>query len=188
MKFTSISLVMPILVRILAMPCYATPIARLLELQDRGLPYHESLPSFYPILQLPKGSRCFFALNYNKKHDKSKRLNFKGSQLKPNGEKFVCGALSKDIVQGKKDRLVRALIVCVLISGANFNRVYSKEPRDPTPNTFLSAAGDLEIPWQDWDITGWPTDVDGTKIPVKDIEEHHKAEAACYSDIIDLYL
>ncbi|KAJ3931841.1 MAG: hypothetical protein NXY57DRAFT_177780 [Lentinula lateritia] len=207
MKFTSISLVMPILVRILAMPCYATPIARLLELQDRGLPYHESLPSSYPILQLPKGSRCFFALNYNKKHDESKRLNFKGSQLKPNGEKFVCGALSKDIVQGKKDRLVRALIV-----------VYSKEPRDPTPNTVsfhktqmemdhtlltneqmgftglcytqieTQKPGDLEIPWQDWDITGWPTDVDGTKIPVKDIEEHHKAEAACYSDIIDLYL
>ncbi|KAJ4465868.1 hypothetical protein C8R41DRAFT_93800 [Lentinula lateritia] len=178
MKFTSISLVMPILVRILAMPCYATPIARLLELQDRGLPYHESLPSSYPILQLPKGSRCFFALNYNKKHDESKRLNFKGSQLKPNGEKFVCGALSKDIVQGKKDRLVRALIV-----------VYSKEPRDPTPNTIeTQKPGDLEIPWQDWDITGWPTDVDGTKIPVKDIEEHHKAEAACYSDIIDLYL
>ncbi|KAJ3903109.1 hypothetical protein F5879DRAFT_961104 [Lentinula edodes] len=96
MKF--ISIVMPILVRILAMPCHATPITQLLELQDRGLPYHESpLPS-YPVLQLPEGSRCFFALNHNKKHDESKRLNFKGSQLKPNGEKFVCGALSKDIV------------------------------------------------------------------------------------------
>ncbi|KAJ3877787.1 hypothetical protein F5051DRAFT_248998 [Lentinula edodes] len=49
-------------------------------------------------------------------------------------EKFVCGALSKDIVQGKKDRL-RVLI----LSGANFltetNRVDSKEPHDPSPNT-----------------------------------------------------
>ncbi|KAJ3918333.1 hypothetical protein F5877DRAFT_67456 [Lentinula edodes] len=214
MKF--ISIVMPILVRILAMPCHATPIARLLELQDRGLPYHESpLPS-YPVLQLPEGSRCFFALNHNKKHDKSKRLNLKGSQLKPNGEKF-----------------------CVLISGANFltetNTVYSKEPHDPTFNTvrfyktqmdmdhtlltneqigftglcytqietqkckdriyqlciqyltFLPAAGDWEIPWQNWGITGWPTNYAGTQISVRDIESHYKAEAsmaaAFYSDV-----
>ncbi|KAJ3873185.1 hypothetical protein F5051DRAFT_477906 [Lentinula edodes] len=197
MKFTSISLVMPILVRILAMHCYATPIARLFELQDRGLPYHKSpLPS-YPVLQLPEGSRCFFALNYvpisppkNKKRDKSKRLNLKGNQLKPNGEKF-----------------------CVLISGANFltetNTVYSKEPHDPTPNTVrfyktqmdmdhtlltneqigftglcytqieTQKSGDLEIPWQDWAIPDWPTDNDhGTRISVGNIERHHKAEAS----------
>ncbi|KAJ3860748.1 hypothetical protein EV359DRAFT_67048 [Lentinula novae-zelandiae] len=215
MKFTSISLVMPILVRILAMPCHATPIARLLELQDRGLPYHESPPPSYPILQLPEGSRCFFALNYNKNHDESKRLNLKGSQLKPNSEKFVCGALSKDIVQGEKDRL------CVLISGANFltktNTVYSKASLDPTPNTVrfyktqmemdhtlltneqigftglcytqieTRKSGDLEIPWQNWGITGWPTNHAGTQISVRDIENHHKAEAsmaaAFYSDV-----
>ncbi|KAJ3892018.1 hypothetical protein GG344DRAFT_76332 [Lentinula edodes] len=143
----------------------------------------------------------------NKEHDKSKRLNLKGSQLKPNSEKFVCGALSKDMVQGKKDRL------CVLISGANFltetNMVYSKEPGEPMPNTVrfyktqmemdhtlltneqigftglcytqieTQKSGDLEIPWQDWAIPDWPTDNDhGTRISVGNIERHHKAEAS----------
>ncbi|KAJ3903118.1 hypothetical protein F5879DRAFT_961161 [Lentinula edodes] len=79
---------MPILVRILAMPCYATPIARLLELQDRGLPYHESPPSSYPILQLPEGSRCFFALNHVQQ--KARRIQ--------KVEKFVCVERSQKIL------------------------------------------------------------------------------------------
>ncbi|KAJ3846535.1 hypothetical protein EV368DRAFT_69838 [Lentinula lateritia] len=210
MKFIFVSLVMPILVRILARPGYATPIARPHELQARGLFYAQPQP-----LQLPTGSRCWFALNHNKKHDKSKRLNFEGNQIKSNGEKFLCGALPNGIIRVTEDRL------CVLMSDAYFftgtKTVYSRAPRNSMPNTVsfyitqmsmdhtlltneqinftgvcytqieTQKLGHLEIDWQNWNITGWPTNDDGTRIPVGDMEKHHKAEAsmaaAFYSDV-----
>ncbi|KAJ3806892.1 hypothetical protein F5876DRAFT_68560 [Lentinula aff. lateritia] len=189
---------------------YATPIARPHELQARGLFYAQSQP-----LQLPTGSRCWFALNHNKKHDKSKRLNFEGNQIKSNGEKFLCGALPNGIIRVTEDRL------CVLMSDAYFftgtKTVYSRAPRNSMPNTVsfyitqmsmdhtlltneqinftgvcytqieTQKLGHLEIDWQNWNITGWPTNDDGTRIPVGDMEKHHKAEAsmaaAFYSDV-----
>ncbi|GAW08663.1 hypothetical protein LENED_010739 [Lentinula edodes] len=129
------------------MPCYATPIARLLELQDRGLPYHESpLPS-YPILQLPEGSRCFFALNHVQQ--KARRIQ--------KVEKFVCVERSQKIlykVDSKEPHDPSPNTVSFYKTQMEMDHTLLTNKQIGFTGLCYTQietlkSGDLEIPWQD---------------------------------------